>query len=73
MQAAALEAIVDRDKLILWLSKTYNDNDPIFPFYGLDGELLQENVNLYRTWCLVVRGLYCETIDRYIENLLKPS
>lgn len=73
MQAAALEAIVDLNKLILWLSKTYNDNDPIFPFYGLDGELLQENVNLYRTWCLVVRGLDFETIDRYIENLLKPS
>jgi hypothetical protein len=72
MQAAALEAIVDRDKLILWLSKTYNDNDPTFPFYGLDGELLQENVTLYRTWCLVVRGVDSETVDRYIENLLKP-
>ena len=62
--------IDDRNQLILWLSKTYNDNDPTFPFFGLDGERLEESIRNYRTWCIVVRGMEADKVDEWIENLL---
>ena len=62
--------VADRNALILWLSKTYNDNDPTFPFYGLDGELLEENLRLYRTWLVVVRGVSELDAKAKIEEIL---
>ena len=62
--------VADRNALILWLSKTYNDNDPTFPFYGLDGELLEENLRLYRTWLVVVRGMSELDAKTKIEEIL---
>ncbi len=63
--------VADRNQLILWLSKTYNDNDPIFPFYGLDGELLEENLRLYRTWLVVVRGFSELDATAKIDEILQ--
>lgn len=43
-------------RLIRWLSRSYGDNDPIFPYNDLYGHELAANIELADTWIEVVRG-----------------
>ena len=63
----------DRDMLIRWLSRTYNDNDPTFPFFGLDQEPLENSRRCWVTWQIVVRGLSREKAEEYLQHILEGS
>jgi len=53
---AALQKIARLERLILWLAKTYGDNNPHFHYQTFNGNPLPENVELMETWNQVVRS-----------------
>ena len=55
LEAAQFE-IAKLRRLIIWLSRTYGDNDPNFHYHTFNGNELPENKELYQTWMAVVRG-----------------
>jgi hypothetical protein len=72
--------VADRNRLIKWLARTfqYEDpktgeivfNDPIFPFYGLDGEHLYESQMNFLTWQIVIHDMSPEDAASKLLEIL---
>jgi len=63
------QKLLDAERLILWMARTYNDNDPIFMFVNQYGQELPENRNLFRTWQRIVRRRSDNEIDAMLDYL----
>jgi hypothetical protein len=62
--------VAELTELILYLSLTYNGNDPAFEFGDWYGHILRGNIALFRTWMNVVRGWSREQIEDHLRQVL---